>query len=511
MRNMKYLNAILFIVILCVGCGEDLEDTYKEFSGDGKIRYIAKCSNFEVSPGWKRLHLEWKNGTDAIVDKIKLSWSVLDVKKDTLLPRECTSCDLLNLGDGTYRLDLCAIDKDGHESLVETSYGRPYTENHEIVKTFTNAIIKYYRVGKNLVFYMDKWNEDIIEINLNYVDIYGKKQVYPLSREVFDEEFVTLKEVETDSIITLERKGKLEGCQDTIQFDPIVLGNERTFTSDFKLAIERRYGYSDQTMESKTEFENFIDTVKVLEFDYDISSFEDILYCPQLEKIVLGKNRYIDSRYITSSSCSSLYEHERGGLLVLDKANELLGVRVERFGKHYFGQETRDYMDTRAWPMREVMERLEYILDSDVDTIKCSVKDLKADIYLKDLLDNDPTTWWETSMLTEVRSYELVIELKNERLIHGIKIVQAAFDPDLDRDSEYYLPSSIIIKTSVNKITWQNVTYVEENILGKSPGEITLLPIKEKERACKYIKVIINDGVNDNSITRVKLADIIAY
>ena len=114
-------------------------------------------------------------------------------------------------------------------------------------------------------------------------------------------------------------------------------------------------------------------------------------------------------------------------------------------------------------------------------------------------------------MLTEVRSYELVIELKNERLIHGIKIVQAAFDPDLDRDSEYYLPSSIIIKTSVNKITWQNVTYVEENILGKSPGEITLLPIKEKERACKYIKVIINDGVNDNSITRVKLADIIAY
>ena len=38
MRNMKYLNAILFIVILCVGCGEDLEDTYKEFSGDGKIR-----------------------------------------------------------------------------------------------------------------------------------------------------------------------------------------------------------------------------------------------------------------------------------------------------------------------------------------------------------------------------------------------------------------------------------------------------------------------------------------
>lgn len=32
------------------GC-ENLEDTYSEYAGDGKIQYVGKCTDVVVSPG----------------------------------------------------------------------------------------------------------------------------------------------------------------------------------------------------------------------------------------------------------------------------------------------------------------------------------------------------------------------------------------------------------------------------------------------------------------------------
>ena len=61
----------------------------------------------------------------------------------------------------------------------------------------------------------------------------------------------------------MARVGKVEACPDTIYFDPIVLSNERNITSDFKMAIQRRYGFTDQTDVQKVDFDHFIDTVDV--------------------------------------------------------------------------------------------------------------------------------------------------------------------------------------------------------------------------------------------------------
>ena len=51
---------------------------------------------------------------------------------------------------------------------------------------------------------------------------------------------------------------------------------------------------------------------------------------------------------------------------------------------------------------------------------------------------------------------------------------------------------------------------MEENILGKGSGEVTLLPIAEGSREIRYIKIILHDEVN-KGIFRIKLADIVAY
>ena len=154
MRKRKYIINLFAAAALLVGCGESLEDTYSDYAGDGKIRYVAKCTEVHATPGWERLLVEWINGTDATVDKIKVIWSCEDLKDSVLLPSTAESYELTNLTNGTYRFDVSAIDFAGNESLVETTYGRPYTREHEIMLAFTRGVVKPYFLKNKLIFFI---------------------------------------------------------------------------------------------------------------------------------------------------------------------------------------------------------------------------------------------------------------------------------------------------------------------------------------------------------------------
>ena len=73
MKKKLYYIVWLFAVLFIVGC-EDLEDTYDEYAGNGRIHYVGKCSNLEVLPGWKRLKVKWKGNLDANIDHVKVTW-----------------------------------------------------------------------------------------------------------------------------------------------------------------------------------------------------------------------------------------------------------------------------------------------------------------------------------------------------------------------------------------------------------------------------------------------------
>ena len=73
MKMKLYYMTWLFAALFAVGC-EDLEDTYDEYAGDGMIRYLGKCSNVDVQPGWERLRVVWKNNLDATVKRVKITW-----------------------------------------------------------------------------------------------------------------------------------------------------------------------------------------------------------------------------------------------------------------------------------------------------------------------------------------------------------------------------------------------------------------------------------------------------
>ncbi|MFR1241484.1 MAG: hypothetical protein ACLSDJ_10175, partial [Butyricimonas faecihominis] len=104
--------------------------------------------------------------------------------------------------------------------------------------------------------------------------------------------------------------------------------------------------------------------------------------------------------------------------------------------------------------------------------------------------------------------YELLITLKELQTIKGIKIAQKVFMID-DNKSPNYIPSTIQIQVSHDKIMWKDLTHVNENKIGQGSGEVTLLPMAAPGDI-RYVRVILNDRVL-NGICDIMLADITLY
>ncbi len=520
MRKRKNIINLFAAVALFVSCSESLEDTYSDYAGDGKIRYVAKCTEVHATPGWERLIVEWINGTDATVDKIKVVWSCEDRKDSVLLPANSTSYELTNLTeDGTYRFDVCAVDGTGNESLVETTYGRPYTKDHEIMLAFTRGIIKSYFLNNKMIFFSDSWSDNIVEIKLKYKDTQGNTQYYTFDKETSYNTLVTIDDVSmspTDTVYVL-RQGMLEDCPDVIEFDPITVSRKKNYSAGFVDAIHRRYGYSTDTKEQEEEFENFIENVEELEFDYDLETFEDVLYCPKLKKLIFGKNRYLNSQYSTEKDKSNLLGSAEKSIQILNKANEpdILGLTIEYYGSWfyipYFEEELpyMTYMDYPTLPEMEIIGSDALKEYDDGNKILCSPTDPYA--KLENLLDDDSSTRWETTSYTSLRDYDMQMELLEATEISGIKVAQVLYDPRMDNQAPNFMPSVISIQTSTDGANWENVTFVESNYLGCGSGEVTLLPIAEGKRLVRYIKFTIRDGIDSGGNCMCKLGDILLY
>ena len=91
---MKKIYLWLLLPLSIFGGCESLEDTYKDYAGDGPIRYLVKCDDLDVKAGWNRLVVSWKSVDDPIIDKVKVPWTVDGIGRDTLLERGTFACSL---------------------------------------------------------------------------------------------------------------------------------------------------------------------------------------------------------------------------------------------------------------------------------------------------------------------------------------------------------------------------------------------------------------------------------
>ena len=429
MNKRKYIiNLLLAMVALLVGCNESLEDTYSDYAGDGKIRYVAKCSDLDIVPGWERLILSWVNGTDATIDKIKVAWMFEGQRDSVYLPGTATSYELTNLVDGTYQFYVSAVDKFGNESLVETYSGRPYTRDHELMRSFSRGILKSFFVNGKMIFFSDQYSANIVEIKLQYKNSGGETKYYEFENPSSYDALITIDDVSmnpADSVYIL-RKGTLENSPDTVVLDPVTINRKKNFSAGFVHAITARYGYSTETQEKEDAFLEFIENVEELELDYSIESLEDILFCTNLKKLVVGKNRHFVSKQVNSQDKSLILKSPEKSYAILEKAAEadVLGLKVDYYGHntvstmHYFNKvyPFMTYMGYSAVPDDlEIIPASALKENENGDNVYCDVDDVYMDWDA--LVDGNVATAWSTSTQQEMRIYEMYMELKETSLL----------------------------------------------------------------------------------------------
>lgn len=262
MNCSKYIGVVMFLFLSILGCG-DLEDTYSDYAGDGKIRYLGQCSDVTVESGWKRLIVKWKNNVDPVISNIKVTWRKDDIIQDTLLDRETTECSIPDLLEGNYEISVCGVDSKGNSSLSEPFFGRPYTENHEAVLSFTRLISKHFLLKNRLVLFFSDWSEDLTSAKLIYYTLANEERTLDLTSDVVRDRYYLLPEaIDETKAITLYREGRLEGCEDLIVFEPFQLSRDKLYTSDFKFLLRSKYGQNEVSDE-------FINSMEELEIDYD--------------------------------------------------------------------------------------------------------------------------------------------------------------------------------------------------------------------------------------------------
>ena len=496
MKMKKYL-WLLFAFCIMVGCGESLEDTYSDYAGDGVIHYVSKCTDVSVSPGWQRLIVKWKNGFDPTIVNVKVSWTLDGVSRDTLLDKNTTECSIPYLQNGNYEITVCAVDKEGRTSLSTPVFARPYTSEHETIMSFSRLIAKHYFVEDRLVLFFTSWDTNVESAKLSYYKEDGTPDTLKLNRFLLDANphYLLPNKIKTDTghPVYLHRTGRVEGCDDLITFDDYLLNHEKIYTADFKQWVKVKYGLEEITDE-------WVNAQTELVYDYSLTSFEDILNFPNLQKVILGPDRYLRAYTEDLEFQSQLYNLERS-LFVLDQAYDIRGVTVDQYNKHYF-TEMKSYVKPMGNPE---LPNIAYY-DTSEWKITCSEKDEDDyDSHLENLFNGKVNDVWQPQLLSTMRTYEINVDMQAEKTVTGVRVVQKSFNAP-DAQSQALMPGIIKVQYSDDNLLWNDATYTSSNTLGTSNGETTLIYFKTSQTV-RYLKFTVSDQIYSKNFS-VSLAEI---
>lgn len=490
MKRISFL-LIIFSLMLFAAC-DSIEDTYKEFVGDGPIRYPGKCTNITVAPGWECLRVNWDISNDPDIKHILVTcMSETDTLKKEL-EASATSCVIDQLENQNYTIKVQSEASDGSLSLSDNYTERPYTYEHEAVKGFTRGYSKAYVAKGHLLMLMNTWDEGIERYAISYTKTDGTAGEEELTEADFNKKYLDFGGIDTTQPITLNRRAKLAGCPDDIDFEPIVFSNIVVFDSDIRKNLQERYGLSNDAQE------NYAATAETIEFDHDLMSMEDLLFFSNLKKIILGKNHYFDGAHFIYPSLESV---QTSGW-VLDRMHDIYGTTVELYGDSYFPTSWNpSYVkrkDASTLPSIAYLSTTGWTISNSVDDTENS--------KLSNLLDNNSATVWTSWPSSDgVRTMLLTIDMKKQQTINGVKIVQSA-----NTENQNYMPNKVKVEYTDNPDgQWTDLTYVEDNTLGSAVGEATLLKAAKATKA-RYLRVSVAEQTYRGQV-KVTLGDIAVY
>jgi len=423
------------------------------------------------------------------------------------------------------------LSADSTESLVEERDARPYTATHEDLRTFTRGISAFSRMGDKLAIVLDQNNENVKQLELCYYEAgQSEPSTWDMKAHMTDtltyqgwlkltRDYIFLlpegegTQIDFSRPITVKRKGRLAGCIDDIRFNDEELNlNERVWSSEFSQLMIQNYG---------SGWEDKIDEVKTLELDYNITSMQNLMYFPNLEKVILGKNRYMQPAYKSSDASKT---DEYVGLVMLSFLKETRpSFTVERYNSHYFGLNLMAYDQSinvykeagkvsQALNIEEkgsvnLEEKPEYVpLDTTGWKVTCSDTVFNGYNYngaawlLYDGLMHYEDPWmgeWDEEVYFEPAQtlgasiVTVTFDMKTPQTVAGFKVKQPERNESGDKN---YLLSSLMIEFSTDNYTWTKATYAEGSAtIGNTPAEETFIRVPEDLRTpVRYIRVTMS-------------------
>lgn len=498
MTAKRYL-WILFAFFALAGC-DDLEDTYSDYAGDGQIRYLTKCSDVKIVPGWEKLNMTWKNSTDPVVDSIRITWTLDKNTKKVMLPPTSTAYTIEGLKEeGSYEVTICGVDNAGNTSLVITNYVRPYTENHETILNFPRLVQKHFFVEDNLIIYFSAWTDMIESAYLAYT----RKSDNTEQKLLLSSDFVTankyyrLEDVKEDGVVLLYRNGNIEG--EVVPLAGIELDKKHSFSVDFKTLFREKFGVENPTVEQ-------LNSISELNINYSLNSLEDILYLPNLKRLNLAGNRYqyepdLSNYYNTTSV---LYDDINRSIFALEIAHEVYGLEVYRYNKHFLPDMAENaYFHHAGNPVEPT---LNYLSTEDWNITEEPGEEEGIPSTIKNMFDMNFSTNWAPTTQATWREHIITLSRSEKKTVHGIRLVQPSFATNGFVNSKLS-PTVVKIQVSENGYDWENATYLEENTLGTTSREATIIHFPEPKDIL-MIRFIFNDQAQTSTNMGVVVSEI---
>ncbi len=483
---MKKLIYILSFVLAFASC-ESMEDTYSKYNTP-KDRYVGVCSELKIESGWERFYLSWKNNVDAAIDTIKVRWEDESGVADSVsLPRDTETYITESIfTDQSYKFAVTAIDTRGNESFPVEVYGKPFTDESIKVEMLKVVEKKFFFVEDQLILMLYSAGKDIYDADITYTSN-GEQIIQKIKPEDFLNERLIIEGIDAGTDVSIKGKMKIVECIDEIPFDAYILDRDKkNWSGGFIGNMREQLDIVDVT-------EEYLDTLTTLYVNYNITSIEDILYLPNLEKVVLGKKRMnTSSAAISSSSYVSKFGDVSASVFALRKMRELKNIEVEIYGNQFLVRDSLEFANiysSNTPPEATAPEGSEN-WELTINDPSYYENEDPADnhVYLlENMLGNKQKYWQSIQVSGKINTHEITYDMKELKEVKGFQFYQTT-----SYYTRKFVPSTVQVHVSVDGEVWETAFYQASLNVGGVPGEVTIATMREPKNV-RYIKLIVRD------------------
>lgn len=215
MRHFIRLSSILCTVLCAAAACDDMDETMKEFQGDGPIVYLGKIDSLKVFSGKQQAKLTWAPSSDSRINGATIYWNNRSGQKEVEWnPSQPFETIVEDLREGSVVFEIVTTDAHGNTSVPVTISGNVFGESFETLLDDSATITSgFFDEEKHTIDLGLKHSSNFYYkfLKVEYTDSEGNKQSVLVEKGT---ETVTLENVSSPEVFYSSVFLPEEGCID---------------------------------------------------------------------------------------------------------------------------------------------------------------------------------------------------------------------------------------------------------------------------------------------------------